>query len=113
MEIVRPRRSELSAEVSIDDLIQMLSEENGIGEEMADARKWLASNMSCDLGQLRLQRGLSQAQLAEKVGLRQPNISAIEAGKRKPEYETARKIASVLGISMDDFYAAFDKSLRN
>lgn len=36
------------------------------------------------LVKLRLERGLSQAQMAEKLGLRQANLSRLESGQANP-----------------------------
>lgn len=98
----------VAEEVDIDDLLMSLEQDEGFAAEMSDARKWLSDGLPSDLSSLRLSRGLSQAQLAKAVGLQQPNISAIESGNRKPEYETARKIAAVLGVTTDDIYAALE-----
>lgn len=106
--VVRPKRGVDAEECDVDDLIASLSQEHDLDSELASARQWLADGLPESLGQLRLSRGLSQAQLAAKVGLRQPNISAIESGKRRPEYDTARRLADALEISTDDFYAVFD-----
>lgn len=106
--MVQLKQSAEAEECDIDDLIADLAQGHGLDGELSDARQWLASGLPESLAQLRLASGLSQAQLAEKVGLRQPNISAIESGKRRPEYDTARKMADALGISTDDFYAVFD-----
>lgn len=52
------------------------------------------------LGQLieqaRKHRGLSQAELAELAGTSQPNLSAIESGKRNPSIEKVAKIFNAL-----------------
>jgi transcriptional regulator with XRE-family HTH domain len=77
-------------------------------KKMTEARQWLAEGLDEDLRSLRLKIGLSQAQLAKSVGLRQPNISAIEAGKRKPEYETAQRLALVLNTTPDKIYALWN-----
>lgn len=108
--VVRTKQSNVSDECDIDDLIADLERSHDLKAEMSSARQWLAEDLPESLAQLRLKKGMSQSQLATAVGLRQPNISAIESGKRKPEYETARKISDVLGVSTDEFYAAFNLS---
>ncbi len=45
----------------------------------------------------RLREELTQAALAEKIGVRQHHISEIENGKRSISLEMAKKLASVLG----------------
>lgn len=46
---------------------------------------------------LRFREGMTQAALAEKIGVRQHHISEIENGKRSISLEMAKKLASVLG----------------
>lgn len=55
-----------------------------------------------NIHKLRKMRGLSQAELAERAGLSQPSIGAIEAGRKSPTLRTLEKIASALGISVSD-----------
>jgi len=47
-------------------------------------------------------RGLTQAKLAEAVGVSQAAIAGIERGKRDPSVRLLRKIAVLLGVDMDD-----------
>lgn len=49
----------------------------------------------------RIAAGLTQAQLAEKVGCSQHHISRWEEG-REPRALTLKKLAEALGCSMDD-----------
>lgn len=57
-----------------------------------------------DLGarmkQLREEQGLSQEDLAERVGTAQSTISQLEQGARNPSYRTLRSLADALGISV-------------
>lgn len=46
--------------------------------------------------------GLSQADLAEKVGCHQKDISRWESGLHEPGALTLKKMAQALGCSMDD-----------
>ena len=46
--------------------------------------------------------GLTQGQLAEKVGCQQRDISRWENGHREPVASTLKKLALALGCSMDD-----------
>ena len=45
----------------------------------------------------RVEKGLTQLQLAERVGMREIEISRIETGRAQPETELKRRIAEVLG----------------
>lgn len=46
--------------------------------------------------------GMSQADLAEKVGCHQKDISRWESGLHEPGALTLKKMAQALGCSMDD-----------
>src|SRR5690242_1774814 len=46
----------------------------------------------------RLERGLSQAALAQKAGIPQPNLSDMERGERDVSLRTLRALALALGI---------------
>ncbi len=46
--------------------------------------------------------GLSQVELAEKVGCTQKDICRWETEEREPRARTLKKLAQALGCSMDD-----------
>lgn len=50
---------------------------------------------------LRQRAGLSQAQLAQRVGTSQTVISSLESGSRMPQLTTLMKIAEALGTSFE------------
>ncbi len=53
------------------------------------------------LSEARLNRGLSQTELAETAGVSQASIAMIETGARKrPHPRTLRKLAGALGIEV-------------
>ena len=54
------------------------------------------------LKQARKAAGMSQADLAEKVGCHQKDISRWESGLHEPGALTLKKMAQALGCSMDD-----------
>ncbi|RKI90479.1 XRE family transcriptional regulator [Parablautia intestinalis] len=56
------------------------------------------------LKQLRENKGMSQTELANCVGVKQTTISQYENGSRKPNLSKAKKISDALGISLDDFF---------
>ncbi len=49
-------------------------------------------------------RGMTQVGLANSSGLSQGAIAQIEAGKRNPTVETARKFANALSCDIDDLF---------
>lgn len=48
----------------------------------------------------RIEMGLSQKELGEKLGVSQAMIAQYENGKRKPKLETQREIAYAIGIPL-------------
>lgn len=52
-----------------------------------------------ELAALRKRRGLSQAKLAEMVGVEQPTIQRWEKGKRDPDLDNLRNLADALGVT--------------
>jgi len=50
---------------------------------------------------IREYRGLTQAQLAEKAGIEQPQISAIENGRRTGTAQTLKALATALGAPLE------------
>ena len=73
--------------------------------EILSAKRVLARN----LRRLRLERALSQDDLATEAGLRQALISAIEVGTANPTLESLDRLASALGIYLA---ALFDRTAR-
>lgn len=55
------------------------------------------------ISEIRKTKGLSQTELAEKVGTSQEHISRIEKGLYSPRLDISAKIADVLGCKVDDF----------
>lgn len=54
------------------------------------------------LRELRLKKGLSQMELAERAGVKQSVISYIESGRTKnPRIDTLASIAKVLGVPIE------------
>ncbi len=50
---------------------------------------------------LRLEKGLTQAQLADMIGVVKGSISAYEQGKKHPSVEVLIKLCSVFDVSSD------------
>lgn len=51
---------------------------------------------------LRKLNGLSQEELAEKVGISRQTLSKYETGESLPDIEKTKAIADVFGVSLDD-----------
>jgi ribosome-binding protein aMBF1 (putative translation factor) len=58
--------------------------------------EWLFAQIADDVAERRLQRGLSQKELAEKCGTTQSAIARLEAGGRPPRIDTLQRIAIAL-----------------
>lgn len=54
------------------------------------------------LKQLRKEAGLTQEELAKKVGLKKQNISRYENSHVEPNIRTAKRIADALGVSIEE-----------
>lgn len=53
------------------------------------------------LKETRLKIGITQKELAQKVGIDPAEISQYEAGKRTPKWETFNKVLDILGVTAD------------
>jgi DNA-binding XRE family transcriptional regulator len=58
----------------------------------------------------RRKRGLTQAQLAKITGIAQGFLSEIEAGHKTGAVDALRRIASALGVSLDDIASTQDRA---
>jgi len=70
--------------------------------EVAAARRRLQPKF--ELGRqildLRLQRGWTQRELAQRAGTRQANISRLENAQLNPSVDTLQRIADALGVQL-------------
>lgn len=72
----------------------------------AFARKRAARDYSCmNLKAIRQARGLTQAQLAEMVGVDQSTITRAEAMHESAKLATYSRCAEVLGVTLADLFA--------
>jgi transcriptional regulator with XRE-family HTH domain len=62
------------------------------------------------LRELRLKRGLSQQGLAERVGIPQTHVSAMEVGIKFPNLLTVLRLAAALKCNVSDLVRVFDKT---
>lgn len=65
------------------------------------ARKML---LGARIKELRKRTGLSQDQLAEKVGIESKYLSRIEVGKRDPSLDVLERIADSLQVEMKELF---------
>ena len=58
------------------------------------------------LKRLMAERGLTQQQLARKLGVSQPTVSAILKGEHKPQPKTLKRLATAMDCSIEDLWSA-------
>jgi len=82
----------------------------GRAEALAKARQRLAGGLAASpLAALRLRAGLSQQQVAERMGVSQPQVARCEQGRHDPGTETIARLADALGVPVAEvFQAAFE-----
>lgn len=56
--------------------------------------------------QARIKAGMTQKQLADKLGISFVLISQYECGVKKPKIDTLVKIADILGVTLEDLYTS-------
>jgi transcriptional regulator with XRE-family HTH domain len=61
-------------------------------------RTRLANDVAIKVIAYRAQRGLSQAQLARQIGMRQPHVARLEAGDHEPSLATLARLADALDL---------------
>ncbi|NLC36045.1 MAG: helix-turn-helix transcriptional regulator [Alcaligenaceae bacterium] len=75
------------------------------------ARRRIAQELSDDsefsVAKLRLNAGLSQAELANMMGTQQPAIARLEKGQTEPQLSTIEKLAEAFGVAPEKVLNAF------
>lgn len=56
------------------------------------------AQLGARLRALRLEAGLTQAELARRTGIHRPNIARVEAGRHTPSLETLARLAHAIGV---------------
>ena len=59
---------------------------------------------------LRTSSGLTQAEIAEKLGISRSTIGMYETGAREPDFETLEKIADFFNVDIDFLLGRSDKT---
>ena len=57
----------------------------------------------------RIRAGLTQAQMAEKIGVAPPTYSLYESGNREPDIKKIKQIAIILGITGNELLGIDDE----
>ena len=65
----------------------------------------MPSPIANQIRRLRFERGeMTQAELAERIGMTRQTVAAIEAGKYSPSLEAAFRIAQVFGVDLAEVF---------
>jgi putative transcriptional regulator len=70
------------------------------------------SRLVTRIKELRFDQGLSQADLADRVGVRRETIVHLEAGRYNPSLRLAWDIAHVFGLTVDQVFS-FEEGQSN
>jgi DNA-binding XRE family transcriptional regulator len=62
-------------------------------------RTRFAHEVATKVIQYRIDHNLTQAELARRLGMRQPHVARLEAGEHEPSLTTLRRLAQRLGMS--------------
>jgi DNA-binding XRE family transcriptional regulator len=85
----------------------------GRADALAKARQNLAGELAASpLAALRLRAGLSQQQVAERMGVSQPQVARCEQSKHDPGTETIARLAQALGVSVSEVFDAVRDGLQ-
>jgi DNA-binding XRE family transcriptional regulator len=68
------------------------------GEGDGNGLKIDGARLGARLRELRLEAGLTQAELARRTGIHRPNIARVEAGRHTPSLETLARLATAIGV---------------
>lgn len=83
---------------------------------MAEGRQWVASNLyaneSNSLQALRLRLGLSQGELAVRIGTTQARVSIYERGVEKPEFDMLMRLRDALSVTLDQLADAIEHARK-
>jgi transcriptional regulator with XRE-family HTH domain len=71
-----------------------------MGRMSEDVRRMVGRNVQ----RLRLAAGLSQAALAERMGVDRSYVSGLELGQRNPTIVTLWHVAKALGVKLRQFF---------
>lgn len=75
--------------------------------------KYIYAPLAVRLKMLREEKGLTQAELAERLHVTRGAIAQYETGKRRPKIDTIQKIAAALEVELADILDFSDLRLGN
>ncbi len=83
-------------EIAGEEVPGNFKEEPGLREEWGAQRP--LRELSVALVRARLAAGISQTELARRIGVKQPMIARLEAGSEIPKVDTLMRLAKALGV---------------
>lgn len=66
-------------------------------------KKTILEQLGSRVREIRVQKGLTQTELANKIGKDHPSINKLENGKVNPSYIYLLEVATGLGVDIKDF----------
>jgi transcriptional regulator with XRE-family HTH domain len=90
--------TQISEAVSADALHEQAMQDPEYRRE--HERTQLANDVAIKVIGYRVRHGLSQAQLARQIGMRQPHVARLEAGDHEPSVATLARLADALGLDI-------------
>ena len=70
-------------------------------------------SISNNLRQLRLNSGLTQEQVAEKIGVTRQALSSYESGRTRPDIDMLLRLSEVYGTDIDGVVYGQDRALKS
>lgn len=99
----------------VDDYLAKVLQEPGLEARVSSFRRRVGSTAidegNVSLAALRLSVGLTQQQLADRMGMRQPNVARLERNPRAIQIETMMKLSEALSVSLQAVVEAVAKSI--
>lgn len=94
------KTSQSGVGTSLSEYARELEGQLDVGGREALRRLRESFTLGAELIELRRERGLTQAQLADEAGVNQSEISRLEHGAANPSMATLEAIAAVLGVRL-------------
>ena len=82
----------------------MSSHEGGSGEKSPEHR-----HLGAAVAELRTRHGLSEAEVAERAGLRRSHLAAIERGEVDPTFVTLVRIVRTIPAPLAELFELFEQ----
>jgi DNA-binding XRE family transcriptional regulator len=95
---------------------RLLSREERLGPELQELRAEMEEReaaFAATLARLMAERQLTQAQLAERVGVGQSAISMLLKRRCRPQRRTVGKLAEALGVPVEELWPGFNTGWRS